>query len=455
MTIFEDPLVLALLDTATPTLILEVNTPEFTIITYNKAYEKVTYGTNRKIKGLGFWEAFDPDKAGLSGPSLLLEAFNNAIEKQSIVQMEPLQYNIPSISPNIWELNWWDVKIRPVVYNCKVNYLLINVVNITDKILHQDAIEQAIMKELTMAENLATANVKLNAAIQNLAENNDELNKTQNKLEDLNNKLEHMVHERTMDLFESEAKQRKLIDTAPVAIAVLKGPDHIVETANKKIIEYWSKTADVIDKPLAIAIPELDGQPFISILDEVRESGIAYKNSELQAFLYFNGVLQPRYYDMIYQPIQNIAGFTDSIFIVAFDITEHVNVRKKLEQSESIIRLAVTAANIGIWSLDVVKSQLVYNELFAQILGWEQETQMTVEQAIAQVVEECREMLLENIRNAISKGGEYDVTYAQKRFNDAKIIWLRAIGKITLNYSGNQKIFSGVIIELTDKQQLG
>lgn len=448
--LFNDPLVLALLETSTPIVILESNAPDFKTITYNKAYEEETYTKKRNLRGLTLWQAFDPNKSGGYGPALLLEALNEAIAKKQTIDMKPLHYNIPSAVPNITALSWWNIKITPVLYDGIIKYLLLNTHNITAKVLHQDAIEQAIMKELTMAENLAISNIKLNLAIENLAANHQELTITKTQLEEINKNLEQLVIDRTRKISEGEAIQRKLIDNAPVAFAVLKGPNHVVETANKKIIDYWGKDSSVIGKPLAKAIPELEGQPFIEILDEVRNSGKAYANTELQALLNFNGVLKPRYFDMIYQPVRFTPGVTDRIFIVAVDITDHIIARQNLEKSESMLRLAVNAANIGTWSFDPKQKVMRYNDMFAKILGWESEEIMTYENAIAKVTDEFREKIVEVIESAIADGGDYDFIYAQKRFNDGEVIWLRATGRITPDDSADRSTFSGIVRQIAN-----
>jgi two-component system sensor histidine kinase VicK len=446
---FVDPMFLALLETPVPSLVLMNNAPDFTIITYNNAYQVATHSKKRDLVGMTLWEAYDPDQAGGGGPTLLLEAMHEAIYTNQAVHMEPLHYNIPSVSPGVGELSWWDVTITPVAYEGIVKYLLLNTYNITDKILYQDAIEQAIMKELTMAEDLAVSNVKLSVAVSKLAESHEQLTLAKKNLEEINVNLEQHVFERSKKLFESEAKQRKLIDNAPVAIGVLQGKDHVVQTANKKLVEYWGKGNTVIGKPLAVALPELEGQPFIGILNQVNETGLPYVNAELCALLNFNGVFQPRYYDMIYQPIQVSPDVTECIYIVAVDITEHVIARKKLEESESMLRLAVAAANIGIWSVDPVQKVLSYNPMFAKILGWESDKQLSYTQALGQVSDEYREKLILKIEQAIASHTEYDFIYTQKRFNDGKLIWIRGTGRITANDPDGTSIFSGVIREIT------
>lgn len=443
-----DPLFTAVLAGPVPTLILDADKSSFTVFTYNDAFEAITFIENRNIRGLSFFEAFSPEKAGGNGPEILGQAFRKAVNSLKEVGLKSLHYDISSPFPGVRALNWWDVRIVPVAYAGRVKYLIFYPDNVTDKVLNQDAIEEAINKELTMAEDLATANVKLKSLVDSLAESHRELTSTKEQLEELNRTLEQLVFERTKTLTESEEKQRKLIDTSPVAIAVLKGPDHTIETANKKIIEYWGKTGDLINKPLIEALPEIFDQPFIEILNEVRRSGKPYVNPELCAYLNYNGVYQPRFFDMVYQPVQHYPSITDSIFIVAVDITEHVMVRKKLQQSESMLRLAVTAANVGIWSFDPETGVLTHNAIFAKIMGWESEQAMTFEQAIGQVTEEYRDKIKHIITNVIADGSTYEPYYEIKRFNDQQVIAIKAAGSTSLDDSGRKTIFSGVIREV-------
>ncbi|AMR30624.1 hypothetical protein A0256_03890 [Mucilaginibacter sp. PAMC 26640] len=446
--VLKDPLLQLLLETPVATVVLKANAPDFTILAQNSAYLEATNTANREITGLTLWEVFSPKNAGGLGPTLLLEAFHEAIYSQKIVEMKPLQYNIPSALPNMDSVCWWDMRIVPVIYSGVCKYLVVNTKNITERMVHQDAIEQAIMKELTMAEDLASTNVKLSAALENITESHDELIRTKGELEALNRDLEQRVFERSKKLFQSEAKQRKLIDNAPVAIAFLRGPDYIIEIANKKIMDYWGKINPVINKPLTTAVPELRGQSFIRMLDEVRTSGKPYSNPELRAMLIFDGILQPRYYDMVYQPIQLVPGITDSIYVVAIDITEHVIARQKLEESETILRLAVSAANIGIWSFNMKYNTVKYNPMFAKITGWDREYPMPYEKGIEQVTAEYRQAVIDAINKAVDEGGQYDIIYCQKRFNDGKLVWLRAIGKVSSEEPIENKAFSGILMEI-------
>ncbi|MBL4676709.1 MAG: PAS domain-containing protein [Mucilaginibacter sp.] len=435
-----DPLAFALMETSGPLAILDVDSPDFTILAYNKAFIKDTHTEKREVKGLSWWLAFKPENAGGYGPTRLLEAFHEALYFQRTVQLEPVQYNIPSNLPVVTEVSWWDISVVPLKYDGKIKYLLLHINNITNKVIHQDAIEQAILKELTEAEDLAVTNVKLNNVIARLAESNQELFKTKEQ-------LEKWVFERTKKLFESEDQQRKLIDHAPVAIAVLSGADHRVETANQKVISYWGKGPDILGKPLGEVLPEIESQGFIALLSQVRDTGISYVNPELRALISFDGVIKPRYFDMIYQPVQHTEGITDRIYIVAVDITDQVETRKALEASESLLRLALTAAGMGTWSLNLNTKAVTYDFMFATIIGWPSDKPMTYDQGISHVIDGSREDLNDRINDAIENNADLNAIYQARRFDDDRAIRIRVIGRVTVNIDG-EKVLSGIIKEI-------
>ena len=54
---------------------------------------------------------------------------------------------------------------------------------------------------------------------------------------------------------------------APVGIGVLSGRELKIEFCNERVLNVLGKTNDIIGKTVVEAIPELYGQPFLSILD--------------------------------------------------------------------------------------------------------------------------------------------------------------------------------------------
>ncbi len=126
-----------------------------------------------------------------------------------------------------------------------------------------------------------------------------------------------------------------LLLQAPIAMSMLMGDDFVIKVANPQILELWGKQHDAIGKKLIDALPELEGQPFMNILNNVKSTGRIYKGYKEKCILVRNGVTEECYFDYIYAPIYNddereIIG----VSVVATETTDQVLAEKKLAETE-------------------------------------------------------------------------------------------------------------------------
>lgn len=96
-----------------------------------------------------------------------------------------------------------------------------------------------------------------------------------------------------------------LLTQAPVALSMLMGDEFIIQVANPQILHLWGKTPQIIGRKLIDALPELEGQPFMDILSQVRTTGKPYKGYKEFCYLVRNGKREECYFDFIYAPIFN------------------------------------------------------------------------------------------------------------------------------------------------------
>jgi len=119
-------------------------------------------------------------------------------------------------------------------------------------------------------------------------------------------------------------------------------------------------------------------------------------------------------------------------------------------ESEEILRLAVDAARIGTWHLKPYSKEFKYNATLAHIFGYEGDEPMTFGQIMGQVLSDDKEKI-SGIGNADGGEGHYDITYAQHRFNDGKIIWVRLLGRISREDENKAPVFTGVAMDVTEQ----
>ncbi len=144
---------------------------------------------------------------------------------------------------------------------------------------------------------------------------------------------------------QSEEQKRLLYSLflqAPTLIAILRGPDHVVELANPRICAAWGRSLEAIkDRPLFDVLPELRDQAFRILLDEVFASGLAHFGTETPTQFDRGGTTETVYFNFVYSPFRNVVGEIEGVFVIASDVTVQVRARQELDD----LRLAAESAN--------------------------------------------------------------------------------------------------------------
>ncbi|MCW3113120.1 MAG: domain S-box [Segetibacter sp.] len=174
-----------------------------------------------------------------------------------------------------------------------------------------------------------------------------------------------------------ESERQRLYDLflhAPSCIGVLKGPNHVFETANPLYLQLIGKT-DIIGKPLKEVLPEAAEQGFIELLDTVYKTDKTFVANERLIKLdpNGNGEFVHKYLNFICQSNKNTAGIIEGIFFFAIDVTEQVEARHKIEDSEKRFRQIVETAQEGIWMIDENCKTVFVNQKMCDMLEYSQE----------------------------------------------------------------------------------
>lgn len=147
------------------------------------------------------------------------------------------------------------------------------------------------------------------------------------------NEITAVVHARRERQAEI-ARWRDLFQQAPAGVALLRGPSHVFEIANDAYMRLVAGRA-VLGKPVAEALPEVEEQGFIALLDRVYGSGEAHLGAATKVQLRRTprGALEDAVLDFIYQPVRNAEGEVDGIFVLVTDVTERTRAEAALRIS--------------------------------------------------------------------------------------------------------------------------
>ncbi len=155
----------------------------------------------------------------------------------------------------------------------------------------------------------------------------------------------------------AEARLREVFAQAPAFMAVLRGKSHVFEFANEAYIQLVGHR-DIIGKPVVEALPEVTGQGFVELLDNVLSSGRPFVGREIAVKLARapGAPAEERYLNFVYQPLRESAQGTP-VGIVAHgsDVTEEVLARRQVEGA----REAAEAARREAKQANLAKSQFL------------------------------------------------------------------------------------------------
>ncbi|SFE73378.1 PAS domain-containing protein [Spirosoma endophyticum] len=206
-------------------------------------------------------------------------------------------------------------------------------------------------------------------------------------------------------LSESEARFRSLLKEAPVATCLLVGRDMHIELANDLILGYWGKNSSVIGKPLAEAIPELKGQPFLDILDSVFTTGETYIAQNMQASLEVDGLLVNYYFDFTYKPLRNQTGQVYGIMNMAVDVTSRVVAQQQIDEAQQQILSSFEQSPVAIALID--EQDLTFrmaNPFYGQLVG--RSPEQLVGKSLSSALPELQGQGFDQLLNQVITTGE-------------------------------------------------
>ncbi len=120
---------------------------------------------------------------------------------------------------------------------------------------------------------------------------------------------------------------------APVGVAILKGPEHLFEFANRAYMDLIPGR-EVMGKTVRNALPELEGQGIYELLDEVYRSGKPFVGRSIGLVLRgTEGKEEEHFFDFVYQPLLDDHDGVTGIAVVAFNVTELTKARREAESA--------------------------------------------------------------------------------------------------------------------------
>lgn len=149
-------------------------------------------------------------------------------------------------------------------------------------------------------------------------------------------------------------------------------------------------------------------------------------------------------------------GFKDAkgqhfLLGIARDVTELINIQKKLEDSEERFDLAMKASLSGIWDWGIATNKLFWSDRFKEILGiMDKDFEASYSEFERRIHPDDREVTLNCLQAHLESGVPYDVEYRFKR-EDETYVWVHVRGQAQWDRESKPVRMIGTFTDISER----
>jgi PAS domain S-box-containing protein len=250
-------------------------------------------------------------------------------------------------------------------------------------------------------------------------------------------------------ILESNERFRNLADESPMFV-------FLIDADLQAPVSYWNKTWL---QYTGQSNEEALGRAWDGILhsDDVPTVMEHYTPAFKSRQAYFIPAVRVRRHDGEYRwhtfkgnPRFSESGAFDGYVGVGFDVHEQKLAEDALKESEACTRLAIEAANLGTFEIDVDAKTMVYSPRAAEIFGLDQSVQWSYESFIEKIHPDDLAIRNKAHEHALMTG---ELTYEARMVRaDNSIRWIGLSARY-FQKGNNQKTLIGIIMDITEQKK--
>jgi diguanylate cyclase (GGDEF)-like protein/PAS domain S-box-containing protein len=403
---------------------------DLTITDANAALLRAAGKVREEVIGRYLFDAFpaDPDDPDNSNQQTILASIERVIQTRQPDTIMVVRYPVSRQSTQgpVFDDRYWSVAHTPILDDQgKVRLIVHNPIEVT--------------KLCTPKQTLGSAVIDYNFGL--LTEGT--ILSRGKLLEEDNRRLEN-----------ERAKLHRIFEQAPGYMAVVSGPDYIYEVVNDAHNQLVGHR-NVIGKPMREVFPDVEGQGYFELLEQVRLSGKPFVGHEMRVYLQRtpNGPMEECYVDFVYQPLfapdQTVCG----VFIQGVDVTEKKRVEEALRISNERWKLAIEGSQDGVWDWYMQTDEVVYSRRWKEIVGYaDNEIVERFDEWEKRIHPDDRQTVLAALQEGI-KGQPYHSEH-RLRCKDGSWKWVLARGLVvTRDEAGKPTRMTGTLSDISQKKE--
>ena len=164
-------------------------------------------------------------------------------------------------------------------------------------------------------------------------------------------------------------RQRLSLQRMPGFVSIHTGPEHRYEYVNDACVAIAGER-DFIGRTVREVFPELAGQGFHELLDQVYATGTAYRSRAMPMHLNNRTASEAdRFIDFVYEPIRDASGAVSGVFVGGYDVTDQVRAQRELAEANIGLEQRVDATVRDLMAAEEALRQAQKMEAVGQLTG--------------------------------------------------------------------------------------
>ncbi|MEO7494428.1 MAG: ATP-binding protein [Massilia sp.] len=406
-----------------------VFTPELTIVAASDAYLRMVARSLDDIVGRHAFEAFpiNPDDPDTTNQDEIRRSVQRAVTSCKPDSTAFLRYAVPIRGAQgvQFEERFWSTVHTPVRDNAGAVTLII-----------QNAIDVTEMYRLNRETKRPV--LDLNQQAENQARGFDEdFNRAQ-----MNEAVSRILNDERGHL-------RNLFNQAPGFVAVLTGPNFVVEMVNEAYYQLVGHR-QIVGKPVFEALPDIAGQGFEELLGRVYTTGEPWSGRGIPVSIQRlrGGPTEKRNIDLVYQPYRAKDGQIVGIFAQGYDVTEAFEAQDAQRESEERLHQGMQAARMVVWDWQLDSRRIVFSDNVVEVLGRSADT---IDELYESIDPDDQVMMRHAHQHAIDTRSGYQAVLRFTRPDNGKQISLDVRGTVQCDAGGTPRTMRGVTLDITER----
>jgi PAS domain S-box-containing protein len=249
---------------------------------------------------------------------------------------------------------------------------------------------------------------------------------------------------------ESEMILYNMVRQAPVGICIIRAEDLMIEVVNDSYLKLVGKKRRQMENhTIWDAVPEA-ATAYAPVLNNVINSGVSFSAREHELVLIRDGKPETVFIDFVYEPVRHFDGAINTIMVIGIEVTDKVIARRSIEDAEERGRLAIEAAEIGTFDLDLTSDKMVTSARFNTIFGFDGAVSRKNFANVIHADDRQHRMLAHEM--ALKSGNLF--YEARVIHPDDSIRWIRAQAKVYHNSNNTPVRMLGTILDITEFKRL-